>query len=108
LRSRLTPIARRFRRKMTDAEFKLWKHLRNKQLGVKFRRQSTIGNYIVDFVSFESKLVIEIDGGQHARSNDDKSREKWLTSQGFKVLRFWNNDVLRNIQGVLEKIRKEM
>jgi len=93
---------------MTDAEFKLWKHLRNKQLGVKFRRQSTIGNYIVDFVSFESKLVIEIDGGQHARSNDDKSREKWLTSQGFKVLRFWNNDVLRNIQGVLEKIRKEM
>lgn len=108
MRSRLTPIARRFRRKMTDAEFKLWKHLRNKQLGVKFRRQSTIGNYIVDFVSFESKLVIEIDGGQHARSNDDKSREKWLTSQGFKVLRFWNNDVLRNIQGVLEKIRKEM
>lgn len=93
---------------MTDAEFKLWKHLRNKQLGVKFRRQSPIGNYIVDFVSFKSKLVIEINGGQHARSNDDKSREKWLTSQGFKVLRFWNNDVLRNIQGVLEKIRKEM
>ena len=88
MKNKLTSIARRFRKKMTDAEFKLWKHLRNKQLGVKFRRQSTIGNYIVDFVSFESKLVIEIDGGQHAGSNDDKSREKWLTSQGFRVLRF--------------------
>ncbi len=105
MRNKLIPLAKRFRKKMTDAEFKLWKHLRNKQLVVKFRRQSPIGNYIVDFVSFKSKLVIEIDGGQHARSNDDKSREKWLTSQGFKVLRFWNNDVLENIEGVLDKIR---
>lgn len=108
MRNKLIPLAKRFRKKMTDAEFKLWKHLRNKQLGVKFRRQSTIGNYIVDFVSFESKLVIEINGGQHARSNDDKSREKWLTSQGFRVLRFWNNEVLGNIEGILDRIMREI
>jgi very-short-patch-repair endonuclease len=89
---------------MTDAEFELWKHLKNKQLGVRFRRQSPIGNYIVDFVSFEAKLVIEVDGGQHAESTKDGSRDKYLKSQGFRVLRFWNNEVLGNIEGVLDKI----
>jgi len=74
--------------------------------GVKFRRQAPLGKYIVDFISFERKLILEIDGGQHAleRDNDEK-REIWLESQGFRILRFWNNEVLQNLEGVLEAIR---
>ena len=75
--------------------------------GIKFRRQAPIGAYIVDFVAFESHLVIEVDGGQHAEDeiDNDMRRDVWLSSQGFTVLRFWNNEVLQNLEGVLETIR---
>jgi very-short-patch-repair endonuclease len=93
---------------MTDAEIKLWKHLNRKQLAVKFRRQCPIGSYIVDFVSFDGRVIVEVDGGKHVESKTDESRDKWLVSQGFKVLRFWNNEVLTNLKGVLEANRKEI
>ena len=101
-------IARNLRKRFTDAEKLLWRYLRAKQLeGFKFRRQQPIGNYIVDFVCFEKGVVIEVDGGQHAVERDkDKERDKWLKGQGLKVLRFWNNEVLTNIAGVLEVIRE--
>jgi very-short-patch-repair endonuclease len=82
--------------------------LKGKNLeGIKFRRQAPIGAYIVDFVAFERRLVIEVDGGQHAEEEKDKDilRDAWLSSQGFTVLRFWNNEVLQNLEGVLETIR---
>jgi very-short-patch-repair endonuclease len=81
--------------------------LRGKQFaGLKFRRQQPIDNYIVDFVCFEKRVVIEVDGGQHASEKDkDAERDEYLTRNGFKVLRFWNNDVLQNVDGVLEVIR---
>jgi very-short-patch-repair endonuclease len=104
-----TALARQFRRKQTDAEKALWAILRRKQMsGFKFRRQQLIGPYIVDFVSFEKRLVIEIDGGQHneiqGRARDD-SRSLWLRERGYEVLRFWNNDVLVNGEAVAETIR---
>ena len=83
-------IAKNLRKKSTDAERLLWRHLRAKQLeGFKFRRQQPIGNYVVDFVCFENRIVIEVDGGQHAIEKEkDSERTKWLESQGFKILRF--------------------
>jgi len=72
----------------------------------KFRRQQPLDKFIVDFVSFEKKIVIEVDGGQHFEEKKDIERDKWLSKQGFKVLRFWNNDVLNNIDGVLEVIKE--
>jgi very-short-patch-repair endonuclease len=86
----------------------LWKHLRARQLdGLKFRRQEPIGHYVLDFICYEKELVIELDGGQHAiKKEDDKERDTWLEQQGFKVLRFWNNEVLTNTDGVLEVIRE--
>ena len=101
-------IAKNLRRKSTNAEILLWRHLRAKQLeGFKFRRQQPIGNYIADFVCFEKQIAIEVDGGQHVLEKDkDKEREKWLKGQGFKILRFWNNEVLMNIEGVIEVIRE--
>jgi len=75
--------------------------------GLKFRRQQPIDNYIVDFVCFENRIIIEVDGGQHAAENNkDIERDTYLQRNGFKVLRFWNNEVLRNIDGVLEVIRE--
>jgi heme b synthase len=102
----LKQSARNLRSNQTDAEKLLWKYLRSKQLAnIKFRRQQPIGNYIVDFVTFDKRLIIELDGGQHAEDKDkDQQRDKWLAGQGFQVLRFWNNDVLGNIEGVLESI----
>jgi len=88
----------------TEAEKYLWYVLRNKNLGVKFRRQAVIGQFIVDFVCFESKMVVEVDGGQHAQTEHDNVRDQWLISQGFETLRFWNHDVLGNRDGVLQKI----
>ena len=108
MKNKLTPIARKLRKNMTDAELKLWYHLRNRGVCVKFRRQCPIGSYIVDFVSFEARLVVEIDGGQHSESESDKARDRWIESQGFKVLRFWNNEVLGNIEGVLDVISNEI
>ena len=91
---------------MTDAARKLWHALRDRQLGgIKFRRQHPLGPYVLDFFSEEYKIVIEIDGGQHADSQSDEVRTVWLTAHGCRLLRFWNNDVLRNLPGVLEAIR---
>ena len=94
---------------MTEAEKRIWFHIRAHRLnGASFRRQFPIGAYIVDFVCFEGRLIVEIDGGQHAESQRDKARETWLQSQGFVVLRFWNNDVLANTEGVIEKINEAL
>lgn len=100
--NRLRTRARELRNNATDAERALWHHLRMWQLdGYKFRRQQPIGNYIVDFVCLEKRLIIELDGGQHAeQSNYDSERDAWLRDQRFTVLRFWNNDVLKNVEGV--------
>ncbi|CAG0979503.1 partial putative protein, partial [Burkholderiales bacterium] len=90
---------------MTDAERRLWNHFRQDQLGVRFRRQEPFEGFILDFVCYSAKLVIEIDGGQHADpSYGDASRDKKLQQLGFRVLRFWNNEVLENTVGVLERI----
>jgi len=104
--------ARGLRRASTEASEALWQKLRTLQCGgAKFRRQAPIGLYIVDFASFEHRLVVEIDGGQHnmpqGRQHDLK-RTAWLKSQGFRVLRFWNDQVLTNIEGVLERILQEI
>ncbi|CAB5128037.1 hypothetical protein D3OALGA1CA_3040 [Olavius algarvensis associated proteobacterium Delta 3] len=103
-------IAKKLRKHQTEAEQRLWRHLRNKQLGgFKFRRQQPIGPYIVDFVSFDGNLVIEVDGGQHAANKEnDLKRDQWLQSEGYGVLRFWNTDVIRNIEGVIAIIRKKL
>ncbi|MBP9806390.1 MAG: endonuclease domain-containing protein, partial [Candidatus Accumulibacter sp.] len=86
---------------------RLWYHLRaHRFLGLKFKRQKPMGRYIVDFVCLEQRLVIEIDGGQHAEQLDyDRRRDVWLRSQGFTVLRFWNNEVMQQLDEVLEQIR---
>ena len=107
-----TNVARELRRRQTEAEKALWAKLRNKQLeGVKFRRQQPIGPYVVDFASFERRIVLEIDGGQH-NGNElrrrDEERAAWLKREGYHVLRFWNNEVLKNIEGVLEAIRQAL
>jgi very-short-patch-repair endonuclease len=100
----LTPIAKKLRNDPTDAEKRLWNAIRVKSLGVKFRRQAAIGSYIVDFVCFEKRLIIEVDGGQHCRNQEDIKRDEWLRNQGFKVLRFWNPDVLKSLEGVEQRI----
>jgi len=105
----LTNLAKELRLGQTEAEKILWFKLRNWQLdGAKFRRQQRIGGYIVDFVCLENKLIIEIDGGQHDEAparEEDNRRTRWLEGRGYQVLRFWNNDILLNMDGVLEKIR---
>jgi very-short-patch-repair endonuclease len=73
-------------------------------VGWKFKRQEQIGDYIVDFVSFKARLIVEADGSQHAESTADKKRDDWLTSQGFRILRFWNNDILNKTDGVAEAV----
>ena len=90
------------RKEMTPAERKLWSHLRNDQLGVKFRRQHAIGNYIPDFCPPKTKLIIELDGSQHLEQEEyDQKRTEYLEEQGYRVLRFWNNDVMKDIEGVI-------
>jgi very-short-patch-repair endonuclease len=95
------------RREATPAERKLWAYLRgNKLHRVSFRRQHAIGNYIVDFVSIKRKLVIELDGSQHLEQEVyDLERTQYLESQGYKVIRFWNNDVMKDIEGVVRAIQ---
>ena len=102
--------ARRLRRNPTDVERLLWQRLRLWQVDdYKFRRQQPLGKYIVDFVCLQKRLVVELDGGQHADETDyDAERDTWLRHQGFRVLRFWNNDVLKNIDGVMELIVKSL
>jgi len=97
--------AKYLRQHMTDAENKLWYHLRSHRFAdLKFKRQKPIGAYIADFVCMQQRLIIEVDGAQHLQSEMDKQRDAWLTEQGFRVLRFWNNDVLLNLDAVLEAI----
>ena len=98
---------RKLRNNMTDAEIALWSRIKNKQLGFKFRRQQSIGNYIVDFYCPEFKLVIEVDGRHHfweKQKENDRIRNEYLKGLDLKILRFNNNDILKNIDGVVEKI----
>ena len=107
-RNKIT-IAKKLRISSTDTEKYLWKYLRGKQLtGFKFRRQHTIGRYIVDFVNLERRIIIELDGGQHLENKKDKLRDKWLKERGYDVLRFWDNEVLTNVEGVLEVIKEKI
>jgi very-short-patch-repair endonuclease len=100
--------ARELRKNQTDAEQKIWNHLRLRQMeGYKFRRQQPIGKYIVDFVCLEKRLIIEVDGGQHDdQGSYDAKRDSWLSSQGFRILRFWNNQIFNELVGVKETIYK--
>lgn len=109
MKKKLTPVAKKLRNNSTEAEKRLWKCLQQKQLdGLKFRRQQPIGPYIVDFVNLEKKIIIEIDGGQHAENNlKDVIRDRWFQERNFDVLRFWNNEVLENTEGVFEVIQKK-
>src|SRR3970040_1313227 len=102
--------ARQLRKNPTDAERLLWEKLRLWQVdGCKFRRQQPLDRYIVDFVCLQKRLIIELDGGQHAQQSDyDRERDGWLRDQEFDVLRFWNNDILRNIDGVMEMIAQSL
>ena len=98
--------ARSLRRKSTDAEVLVWQHLRSRRLlGCKFRRQVPIGKYIVDFLCEDPPIIIELDGGQHMEQKRyDQTRTNWLQANGFLVLRFWNNDIAENLEGVLESL----
>ena len=104
--SRLTRLARNLRRNQTDAELGLWRVLRSSQIeGAKFKRQFPVGPYIVDFVCFEARLVVEVDGSQHAlHENEDAIRTEFLESKGLSVIRFTNIDVLTNMEGVVSAI----
>jgi very-short-patch-repair endonuclease len=102
-------IQRRLRRDATKAETKLWLALRDRRLsGFKFVRQRTIGPFVVDFVCRERMLVVEVDGGQHSESRCDKLRDAQLLATGYRILRFWNTDVLMNTRGVLERILEHL
>src|SRR5262249_17786417 len=95
--------ARPLRADQTDHHRRLWAALRDRRLiGYKFRRQRPIGPFIVDFVCIEHKLVVEADGGQHADNERDDGRTAWLEARGWRVIRFWNNEILTNTQGVIE------
>ena len=104
--------AKQLRKDMTDAERVLWRHLRSRQLaGHKFRRQQPLGRFIVDFVCVEKRLVLELDGGQHAESAQaayDAGRSAWLENAGFRVLRFWDHEVLKNIDAIKEAIAQAL
>jgi very-short-patch-repair endonuclease len=102
----LRPYARSLRRAQTEAERRLWALLRDRRFdGFKFRRQHPIGAYIADFCCAEARLIVELDGGQHASNQGaDSNRSQFLEGQGYRVLRFWNNEVLGNTAGVLQRI----
>lgn len=102
--------AKTLRSNQTTAEQQLWYHLRaHRFMGLKFKRQKPLGRYIVDFICLEHRLIIEIDGGQHAEQVAyDQRRDAWLRDQGYTVLRFWNNDVMQQLEGVLEQIRSAL
>lgn len=100
-------FARALRRNSTDAERRIWRHLRDRRLsGLKFRRQATVGCYVVDFLCAEKRLVVELDGGQHT-AEGDAARTARLEELGYRVIRFWNNDALGNADAVLEAILQE-
>ena len=110
IRPGLLKLARGMRQNLTTAERVLWSKLRGKQmLGIRFRRQAPLGYFIVDFYAPRAGLVIELDGGQHyERKNEDIERTRRLKQMGLRVLRFWNNEAVGNLGGVLEKIRQEL
>ena len=108
----LTHLAKGLRKRSTDAEKLLWSDLRAGRCeGMKFRRQHPVGQYIVDFVCLERKLIIELDGGQHALPDEarkDRQRDAWLEKEGYTVVRFWDNEVLMNRNGILDAIRERL
>ena len=99
--------AKCLRSDQTEAEQRLWYHLRaHRFMDLKFKRQTPMGRYIVDFICHEHRLIVEVDGGQHAERTDyDEQRDAWLGEQGLRVLRFWNHEVMQELDGVLERIR---
>ena len=98
-------FARSLRREMTEAEERLWNELRDRRLDrIKFRRQVPVGKYVADFACLEARLIVEIDGSQHADSESDEARKTELEARGFGVLRFWNDDVLKDMDGVCNTI----
>ena len=104
-----TRRARSLRRRSTRAEWVLWLALRDRRLaGLKFARQQPIGLYFVDFVCREQRLIIEVDGGQHADSASDRRRDAYLNSLGYLIVRVWNNEVLGNLDGVLQMLASEL
>jgi very-short-patch-repair endonuclease len=108
-RTKTLKRARELRDQPTDAEMRLWKYLRRRQLkGLCFRKQGPIGPYIADFACLEARLIIELDGGQHADSATDASRDAWFTAHGYRTPRFWNNDVLANTDGVIIMITEAL
>ncbi len=105
----MTDVARKLRGTMTDAERRLWSHLRASQLGgIKFTRQMPIGDFVVDFACRSARIAIELDGGQHSGSLADDARTQVIEAYGYRVIRFWNNDVLQNTDGVLLTILEEL
>lgn len=101
--------ARKLRRETTEAEALLWKHIRDRKLaGIKIRRQHPIGRYIADFCCVEEKLIVELDGGQHADDSDqDEQRTQYIEKYGYRIVRYWNSEVLNNIDSVLADIRMQ-
>ena len=106
--NRLTRIAQRMRADPTEAEKRLWARLKAGQLGSGFRRQFPIAGYVADFACRSAKLVVEVDGGQHAESAADAARTRMIEAHGYRVIRFWNNDVLANTDGVVQVIIAEL
>jgi very-short-patch-repair endonuclease len=105
MKRRDTEIARKLRRNQTDAERLLWSRLRDRLLAnAKIRRQTPIAGYVADFVCEDAKLIVEVDGGQHAENERDDERTAVLEASGYRLLRFWNNDVMANLDGVLQRI----
>jgi very-short-patch-repair endonuclease len=105
---RLTPVARKLRRQSTDAENRLWHYLRGRRFeGAKFVRQFPVGPHVADFACRSLRLAIELDGGQHS-ADVDAPRTHVIEAFGYRIIRFWNNDVLENTHGVLEVIRSEI
>jgi very-short-patch-repair endonuclease len=106
---RRVSLERRLRSQSTEAELKLWLSLRDRRLlGFKFVRQEAIELYVVDFVCRDRRLIVEVDGGQHADNSSDRERDRVLAAAGYRVLRFWNNDVLKNRDGVLQVITEAL
>ena len=101
--------SRNLRLNSTKAELLVWRHLRNRQLGgFKFVRQEPVGAYYVDFLCREGRLVVELDGGQHADNAHDQKRDAEIAARGYRIIRFWNNDVLGNIEGVMQTLLSEL
>lgn len=110
-KKQLIQLGKNLRNNSTKEEIILWQYLKQKQLGVKFRRQQPIDKYITDFVCFEKKIIIELDGGQHNSSlgiQKDRSRDLFFINNGYKVIRIWNNEINQNIEGVIRKIQSEI